>query len=120
MKFLGELLTSRPWHQLVPDSAHTTLTAGYGSYGSSFAAAARTADGGTVIVYTPVRKALTIRMNRVSGTQANAWWFRPSTGVATSIGSYANTGSRSFTPPSSGDWVLVLDDASLGYAAPGQ
>ena len=31
MQFLGKLFNSRPWYQLVPDSAHTTFTAGYGS-----------------------------------------------------------------------------------------
>ncbi len=99
MRYVGKLFNSRSWYQLVPDSAHTTLTAGYGSLGSRSAAAARTSSGGTVIAYTPIRKSLTIDVTRVSGSQANAWWFNPSTGVATSIGSFATTGSRVFTPP---------------------
>jgi hypothetical protein len=51
-----------------------------------------------------------------------AWWFNPRTGQATGIGSFENKGERLFTPPEPGemsDWVLVLDDASKGYPAPG-
>ena len=119
MKFLGKLFNSRLWYQLVPDTAHTTLTAGYGS-GNSSAPAARTSTGGTVIVYTPSQRALTVNMTRISGSQANAWWFNPASGVATSAGTFATTGTRVFTPPSGGDSVLVIDDASLGFTAPGQ
>ena len=51
-----------------------------------------------------------------------AWWFNPRDGKATAIGTFPNTGERAFTPPDAGellDWVLVLDDAAKGYAAPG-
>ena len=44
------------------------------------------------------------------------------TGGATAIGTFPNTGERAFTPPDAGemlDWVLVLDDAARGYPAPG-
>ena len=98
------------------------LTAGRGSLGTDYAAAARTNDGASIIVYTPSQKALTIDMSRISSatSTARAWWFNPATGAATLINDYANSGSRSFTPPAAGDWVLVVDDASLGLAAPGQ
>jgi len=36
---------------------------------------------------------------------------------------FANTGEREFTPPNYGemiDWILVLDDASKKFSAPGQ
>jgi hypothetical protein len=47
------------------------------------------------------------------------WWFNPSSGAATLIGSYANSGTRNFTPPDANDWVLVIDDASANLPAPG-
>ena len=34
-------------------------------------------------------------------------------------GTYANSGSRRFMPPDANDWVLVIDDASAGFGAPG-
>jgi len=118
LAYVGRLFLSRSFHPLVPDQANTVLTAGYQS-GSSYAAAARTASGDSVIVYMPSRRAVTIDMTKLSGTMARAWWFDPSTGQATVIGDFTTIGSRQFTPPTSSDWVLVLDDLSLGLPAPG-
>ncbi len=120
MTYFGRLFRSRAWDKLVPDLAGTVLTAGRGALGADYATAARTNDGATVIVYTPSQRALTIDMTKISGTTARAWWFNPATGAASLIGDYPTSGSRSFTPPAAGDWVLVIDDASLGLAAPGQ
>jgi hypothetical protein len=44
----------------------------------------------------------------------NAAWYDPRTGKMTAIGKFANTGTRTFTPPTRGygqDWVLTLDRA---------
>jgi hypothetical protein len=120
MAHFGRLFKSRAWDKLVPDLNSSVLTAGRGSLGTDYAAAARTNDGATIIVYTPSQKSLTIDMSRISGASARAWWFNPATGAASLIGDYANSGSRSFTPPAAGDWVLVIDNAALGLAAPGQ
>ena len=60
--------------------------------------------------------------DRIKGPKVKAWWFNPRNGEATSIGAFANA-ERDFTPPDRGemlDWVLVLDDASKGYRAPGR
>lgn len=120
MTYFGRLFKSRAWERLVPDLAGAVLMAGAGTLGPDYASAARTSDGATVIVYSPIQKALTIDMTKISGALARVWWFNPATGVATLGGDFATTGSRSFTPPASGDWLLVIDDASLGLAAPGQ
>jgi hypothetical protein len=51
-----------------------------------------------------------------------AWWFNPRDGSANAIGEFSNEGEREFVPPAPGealDWVLVLDDASKSYPAPG-
>ena len=64
----------------------------------------------------------TVRMDEITGARVKAWWFNPRNGEATAIGEFPNTGEREFTPPDPGemlDWVLVLDDASKGYPAPG-
>ena len=74
------------------------------------------------MVYAPVGRPFAVRMNVVVGSQVTAWWFNPRDGRATRIGTFANTGERVFTPPDPGemlDWVLVLDDASRNYPAPG-
>jgi len=59
---------------------------------------------------------------RSSGDSVVAWWFNPRSGDAMPIGRYANSGTRTFTPPSQGfgsDWVLAADDASRRFGAPG-
>ena len=69
-----DFFASLPWQDLVPDQQHTTVTAGYGTFGndevhfdkegldasytvrvsqSDYATAARTLDGAYVVVYLP-------------------------------------------------------------------
>jgi hypothetical protein len=85
-------------------------------------AATRDADGSYVMVYAPVGRAFTVRLNKITGPRIAAWWFNPRDGRATPAGTFANSGERTFMPPDPGesiDWVLVLDDSSKGYPPPG-
>jgi len=118
---VARLMTTRPWWNCVPDAAHTTMTNGYGTYGTAdYAVCTREATGKTVMVYIPQNSLKpTLDLSRISGTNANAWWYNPRTGAATLIGNYATTGARTFTPPDASDWVLVLDDAAQNYGVPG-
>jgi len=47
------------------------------------------------------------------------WWFNARTGAAQQIGTFASGGSRSFTTPAGGPWVLVLDNAAVPLPPPG-
>lgn len=106
----GELFRSRPWYELVPDEKHEMVVDGLGEFrGLDYLAAARTADGGTVIAYMPTARTLTMEMSKVAGQQAKASWFNPRTGKWDPAGDYPTTGKRQFTPPGDGDWVLVLE-----------
>lgn len=118
MIHVKNLFESRNWVALVPDQNHTVLTDGYGS-GSDHAAAARTSDGASVIIYTPMPKELTVDMSQITGSQARAWWYNPRDGAAQDAGIFANSGPHVFTPPASEDWVLVIDNADLNLVAPG-
>ena len=96
------------------------MTGGYGSWGSEdYATAALTTNGNTMIAYLPSSRQVTVDMNKISGTQAKCWWYNASDGSAIEIGAYVALGSYQFTPPSNGDWVLVIDDASLNLSPPG-
>jgi hypothetical protein len=120
--WLGKLFRSREHWKLMPDINQTVVTAGYGS-GSTLTTTARTRDGQTIIVYVPNGNSttLTVDMSNITSvrSQANCWWFNPSDGSTTLIGTYANTRSHDFTPPDSNDWVLVIDAADANLAAPG-
>ena len=75
------------------------------------------------MVYVPVGRTFAVRMNKISGSIAKAWWFNPRTGEATAIGEFPTTGERTFSPPELGeslDWVLVLDDATKQFPPPGR
>ena len=125
MQHARALLESRPFLTRVPDNDVVvtgpvpTSMPGTGRY---HFAATRDADGSYAMVYAPVGRPFTVRMNKISGRQVTAWWFNPRTGTATSIGTFDNAVDRTFTPPDAGemiDWVLVLDDASRKYGPPG-
>ncbi len=120
--WMGKLFNSREHWKLVPDINHTVLTAGYGS-GSTISVAARTSDGQTIIAYIPNGNATTISIDMTKITSAvstaQCWWFKPSDGTTVLIGSFANSGIRTFTPPDANDWVLVIDDQGANLPAPG-
>jgi hypothetical protein len=114
------LFESRPWWLLEADTAHLTVTAGYGS-GTSTVTTARASNGATVIAYLPAGGTLTVDLSRISGSEARGWWFNPRDGnaTATTPRNFPTTGSQAFSAPSPEDWVLVLDDTAMGYPAPG-
>jgi hypothetical protein len=120
MMHWGRLFQSRKWSDLVPDQKHEVVTGGLGEFrGLDYLAAARTADGSTVIAYMPTSRKITVDLSRISGAKAKAWWFDPRNGKASAAGEFPTTGSRDFAPPSEGDWVLVLDDAAKQLPSPG-
>lgn len=117
---LYSLFTSRPWHLLQPDFDHNVLVAGYGALGFDYAASALTTDRQTFIAYTPSQKTLTVDLSQIEGSDVRAWWFDPVSGIATLISDFPANGTQDFTPPASGDWLLVIDNAALDLPPPGQ
>ena len=111
-QFFGNLA----WQNLTPDANHVVVTAGYGSWGSSnYVLAASTSDRHLAVAYFTNTMTITVDMSRMSGSTTTRW-FDPSNGTFTAISGspFANTGSKSFTPPGSNsdgskDWVLLLE-----------
>jgi hypothetical protein len=91
--------------------------------------AIRAADSSWAFVYLPAgTKKVEVNTSKVSGAKLTAWWYSPRDGkVAESI-TFDNgpSSGRAFEIPDIGvpaadnDWVLVIDDASKNYSAPGQ
>jgi hypothetical protein len=111
---IKNLFTSVAWQTLVPDFAHTTVTAGYGT-GTTTVTTGRASDGSFVMSYLPSLNKVTVNMTRLTGSSVVARWYDPSNGVYTTVAGspFPNIGSRVFTPTgnnSSGasDWILLL------------
>jgi hypothetical protein len=122
MTHLEKLFVARHWYSLVPDLSHATLTSGYGTQGStSYVTAACTADGSSIVAYLPSSRAVTVNGSCLRDATMTAWWVNPGTGAATLIGTVSSRSPQTFTPPGggSGDWVLVIDSPSFGFATPG-
>jgi hypothetical protein len=117
MKYLKRLMLSRPQNR-VPDQS---LIVGSAGGASDRLQATRGADGSYAFIYSASGKAVTVSLNKLSGTQITARWYNPRAAKSVYLGVYAKNGNRTFTAPSSGvnnDWVLVLDDASKRYGKP--
>ena len=122
MGYVKALFAPRAWYELVPDQAHTVVTAGYGTFASTgsigandYVTAARTPSGKLVMAYVPSARTVTVVMSQLSGP-ATARWYDPVVGSFTSIAGspFANTGSHNFTTPGANaggdqDWVLILE-----------
>lgn len=120
MVHVGDLFRSRPFHRLVPDDAGDAVVGDRGSRtDGTYVAAARAADGATVIAYVPDQRSVEVDLGAVAGREARVWCFAPATGEATDLGRAPTGGRRTFEPCASPDWVLVVDDASRGLPPPG-
>jgi len=114
----AKLVRSRRFWLFAPDTAHTVVTAGFGS-GASTVATARASNGETVMAYVPDSGArITVDMTKVSGARATAYWYDPVVDAATVIGTFATTGTMEFVAPGAAR-VLVLDDAAQAFPPPG-
>ena len=121
------LMESRPFLTRIPDpsiivtSNVPTAMPGEGRYRF---VATRDEAGTYVMVYAPVSREFTVRMDAIKGNRVTAWWYNPRNGTATKIGTSTNDRKeRNFLPPDKGemtDWILVLDDAAYKYLAPGK
>lgn len=126
MQYGRMLMESRPFLSRIPDNSIivtdvvATAIPGAGSY--QFVAT-RDEAGSYAMIYVPVGRKFSVRMNAITGKEVMAWWFNPRNGEATKIGEFSNTGAQSFISPTPGellDWILVLDDAGKKYPAPGK
>jgi Protein of unknown function (DUF4038)/Putative collagen-binding domain of a collagenase len=123
--YVTALFAPRAWFNLVPDTNHSVVIAGFGTFSTAadinlvnnndYATAARTADGSLVMAYMPTSRTLTVDMSKLSGP-AVAHWYDPANSTYLPIAGspFANSGTRNFTPSGNnsdgdGDWILVLE-----------
>jgi hypothetical protein len=116
MNYFRSFFTSRPWYKLIPDKSAAIITAGAQS-GVDLATFAYASDSTCIIGYLPGARTVTVNPAILLGTQIHAQWFNPATGAYTDLGTLSKT-SRSYTPPGSGDWVLLIDWIPATPSAP--
>jgi hypothetical protein len=118
MRYLKLLMLSRPYFERVPDQS---LIAG--DSGSRHEYVIATRGAGYLLAYTYTAKPFRIRLGAISGARVRAWWYSPRDGSAHAFGTFPNRGERTVSPPGApgegNDWVLVMDDASKEFPAPG-
>ena len=118
MQYLKRLMLSRPYFERVPDESVIA-----GRNGERYNYVIATRGTSYLFAYTYTGKPFRVRMGAITGARVRAWWYSPRDGSAGAFGTLANRGVRTFTPPGKpadgNDWVLVLDDASVTFAAPG-
>ncbi len=109
------LLSARGFPRLDPAAA---LLIGDAGSGGERAQAARHRDGSCALIYIANGRTVTIDLPHLSGSEVRAWWFDPRCGTAIEDGVFPSSGTRRFTPLTTGpeqDWVLVLDDVAAGW-----
>ena len=120
-----KLMESRPFLTRIPDDsiiASNRVSSSIPGAGRDRFVAPRDEAGSYAMVYAPMGRRFSVNMNKITGAKVKTWWFNPRDGSAKEIGLFDNQGVREFTTPDHGemiDWVLVLDDASRKYPAPG-
>jgi hypothetical protein len=120
------LIESRPFLTRIPDDSiivPSNIPTAMPGAGTRRFVATRDQAGTYAMVYAPVSKPFTVRMDKITGPKVQAWWFDPRTGGVAKAGEFPNSGTQVFTPAVPGeatDWVLVLDDAAKNYPPPGQ
>lgn len=113
MEQLTGILSARARGGLIPDYADEVLVAGRGNLqGPTWAAAALGADGNSAVVYLPTPRTVSLALDRIEGTEVDAWWVDPALGDGRYEGRFPTTGTRDFTSPGTGDWVLVVDNVA--------
>jgi hypothetical protein len=116
--FLRLLMESRPYFSRIPDQ---TLIQGDAGEGGLHLQATRDREGSYAFIYFPANdQKATLNLHQMKGSQLRAWWFDTRTGIGTPIEAVLTEKIHEFrSPPYGPDWVLVVEDADAGYAAPG-
>jgi hypothetical protein len=118
------LLFSRPFLTRVPDQSaiYSGLRGGLEYVSVTRDGTAGRNDASYLMAYFPQRATITFKTERMAARRLRGWWFNPRDGSVQPLGEFANQRRMEFSTPTQStteDWILVLDDASKNYPAPG-
>jgi hypothetical protein len=75
-----------------------------------------------IMVYIPTGWGADLDMRKCGWEKATGWWYNCQTGESIALGEFSTNQIKTFKPQTEGrgnDWVLVLDNAEIGFGAPG-
>ena len=122
IQYLNQLFDNVAWWNLVPDTTHEVVTAGYGTYDGSnsnlttatYCTTSAAANGSLALTYCPNPSKFTVNLGKFSGP-VTAEWYDGSDGAYTAISGspFQNSGLQDFTTPGKNhdgdpDWILVM------------
>jgi len=104
-------LDRKEWWYLVPDQS--IFASGGQTEGKVLNLAARHKDGQWIMAYLGSKSTVSIKMAKITaGNKVNVFWIDPATGKSVPIGSFANTGVRSFSTPDEWEDALLIFEAA--------
>ncbi len=122
IQYVNQFFDNIDWWDLVPDTTHEVVTAGYGTYDGSnsnlttatYCTTSWNTDGSLALTYCPNPSTLTVNLAKFSGP-VTAQWYDASIGTYTTISGspFLNSGLQGFTTPGKNhdgdpDWVLMI------------
>jgi hypothetical protein len=130
LHYLKELMQSRPMASRFPDASLILKNQSVADQGGSVPVVA-TRDGTDgqgnatwIMAYVAQPSQVIIDSSDIPGKMLNIWRYDPRTGNALQLEkNFPNTGQINFAPQEDDrgpDWVIVIDDASKKYPAPGK
>jgi hypothetical protein len=118
MQYLKNLMLSRPYFSRIADQS--LIKSNPGKDYKDLLIATRDESGAYAMIYLPQNEEVQVDLSKISGSSKNVWWFDPRTGASIAGKQAKGKGVASLKPPAFGqDWVLVIDDASKKFSAPG-
>ena len=121
-----DLMLSRPYFSRIPDvqlfGRKPFLLGDLGAGGDAIRST-RDEPSTYFMAYLPAGQRVAVDLSALLSATSIAWWFNPRNGKAERIGTFETQTQQLFQPPyadaSGRDWILVIDDATQNYGAPG-
>ena len=111
MRYLGQLLASRPVLSRIPDQS--MIVAGQSDSYDSHIQATRDTDGSYALVYVADGHGFAVDLTKMAGDEIIARWYSPRDGGTIDTGKVEKSDRASFEPPGTphfaNDWVLILE-----------
>lgn len=129
MRYVKNLMLSRPYLTRIPDQTVliTDPETAIIRYKATRDGTLGKKDATYIMAYWPVLRPTPLQTSYIAAEELHIWWYDPRLGLAYDLGTRKNTGvldlgwNGGLSPEMGGpDWILVVDDASKNYPAPGQ